>query len=437
MEHVNAARVLMGDSLGFHIIFAMLGVGLPLVFLLIELWAIRRNDKHMREIARRISQLAGLLVVVGVVTGTLIAVQLSLMWPGLVTFGHKVIGLPFMLEGYAFIFEALFLGYYLYTWDKLTGYKHLIAGLPVLLGAMLSAVMITSVDAWMNRPEGFQMIDGKMVVANPWDGILTPTTMFMTTHSIASYYLIATLITLAGIIWYQRKAQLSGLKQKSTAIVARRLAVVALVCFAIVGLVGHFQVQFLRWAQPTKYAAIEQVPRTTSDAPYVFGGTLNESTMTVEGGIVVPHLLSILTGNSSDTEVPGLADTPRRDWPLLIVHDLFEYKLILIVFVAIVIVGYLAVQKYLPRIAVSRMMAMIMTGGAIVSVIIMELGWMLTELGRQPYAVHGYLRTADAFSKNPQALAWGYVFPMLFVLLSVVTVIALRRMIKGFSGGQK
>ena len=135
-ESLNAARVLMGDSLGFHIVFVMFGIGLPVVFSLLEFIGIRYKKPHLIDAAKFISYIATVLVVAGVVSGTIIAIQISLMWPRLAEFGSGVIGLPFMFEGYAFILEALFLGYYMYSWDKIKGYRHWVLSLPIILGAL-------------------------------------------------------------------------------------------------------------------------------------------------------------------------------------------------------------------------------------------------------------------------------------------------------------
>ncbi|HEY5667818.1 MAG TPA: cytochrome ubiquinol oxidase subunit I, partial [Candidatus Saccharimonadales bacterium] len=135
MEHLNAGRVLMADSLGFHIIFALLGVGLPLCMLFVEWLAIRRKSNPMRESARLWSYVVSVLVIGGVLSGSVVALQMFLIWPGILQFGGHAIGFAFMLEGYMFIIEAVFLALYVKTWKSIQGYKHLLLGVPVLLGA--------------------------------------------------------------------------------------------------------------------------------------------------------------------------------------------------------------------------------------------------------------------------------------------------------------
>lgn len=155
MDHVNAGRVLMGDSLGFHIIFVMLGIALPLFTLFIEYWAIRRKSAELMKTAKLWSYIASVLVVTGVISGTVVALQMFFVWPGILQFGGKVIGVGFMLEGYAFLIEAIALAFYVATWNKIKGYKHIFIGAFIPLGAALSGVLITAVNAWMNHPTGF------------------------------------------------------------------------------------------------------------------------------------------------------------------------------------------------------------------------------------------------------------------------------------------
>jgi cytochrome d ubiquinol oxidase subunit I len=427
---VNAARALMADSLGFHIIFAMLGVGLPLVISLIELWSIRRKDEHLREAARRLSMVSLILVVAGVASGTIIAIQMSLMWSGLVDFGGPVIGLPFMLEGYAFLLEAIFLAVYVTSWKKLSGYKHWLLGLPVILGAFLSAFFITSVNAWMQQPGGFDLVDGKIANPHVWEGILTKTTLFMTSHSILGYYAATFLVVLGGYAWYVRRKNISAADRKTAHFIMIRLALLAVVTGAVIGGTGHFYNQFLARTQPRKFAAIELVPKTTSHAPYVIGGELSPDGQSLKGGVRIPNLLSVLTGNSPNTEVKGLNEFPRAEWPLLVINKLFEAKMALVGLMLAIPAVFAALYLKWRQKAFSRPVLWALVASGPIAIIVIELGWMVAEFGRQPFAVNGLLRTEDAFTKNPGVVQWGYVFPTLYIILFAVTVVALRMLFK-------
>lgn len=431
---VNAARALMADSLGFHIIFALLGVGLPLVVSLLEFWSIQRKDPALREAAKRLSMVAIILVVAGVASGTIIAIQMPLMWPGLVEFGAPIIGLPFMLEGYAFLLEALFLSFYMATWKKYQGYKHWLLGLPVIVGALGAAFFITTVNSWMQQPAGFEGVDatGKLINPDVWAGILNKNTFFMTSHSILSYYLATVLLVLGGYAWQRwRKRPVKADRQLSEFIMVR-LASIAVVLSVLVGVIGHFNLQYLAKAQPHKFAAIELVPKTTAHAPYVVGGTLSEDGTKVEGGLRLPGLLSVLTGNSPNTQVPGLDQTPRKDWPNLIINRLFEAKMALVGLMVAVPVLFLGLRWKFKRLAYKKPVLLALIASGPIAVIVVELGWMITEFGRQPYIVRGYVTVEEAFSNNPGVLRWGYIFPALYVLLFIATGLALRLGLRRF-----
>lgn len=433
MEHLNATRALMADSLGFHIIFVMFGIGLPVVFSLLEYWGIRHKKPKLIGSAKFISYIASILVVTGVVSGTIIAIQMSLMWPKLPEFGSKIIGLPFMFEGYGFILEALFLGYYMMTWDKIKGYRHWVLSLPVILGALISAFFITSVNSWMNKPGGFDLVNGQIENANVWKGILTPTTFFMFSHSVLGYFLAIFLTVIAGYGWYLHRHKTTPANAEAAKFIMVRFSVIALGLVLALGLIGHLQTQYLAKSQPRKLAAIELVPNTTANAPYVIGGELSADGQSVEGGIRIPNLLSILAGNSPNTVVKGLNDYPRSDWPLLVINKLFEVKMMLVGLLIAVPALFLIVYKKWTKKAFGRFTAYGFLVAAVVAFIVVELGWMVTEFGRQPFVVNGYLRTADAYVNNPGILQWGYVFPSLYVLLFVVTITVVRQAFKKYS----
>lgn len=433
MDQLHATRALMADSLAFHIIFVMFGVGLPVVFSLLEYWGIKKHKPKLIDSARLISYIATVLVIAGVVSGTIIAIQMSLMWPKLPEFASKMVGLPFMFEGYAFILEALFLGYYLYTWDRVKGIRHWVLSLPIIAGALLSAFFITSVNSFMNNPHGFDYVNGEIVNAHVWSGIFTPTTFFMVGHSVLGYYLAIFLTVVAGYGWYLLKKKPATADANNAKYVIVRFVAIAFGLVLTIGLIGHLQTQYLAKSQPRKFAAIELVPQTTTNASYVIGGELSEDGTKVNGGIKIPGLLSILAGNSTKIQIKGLNEFPKADWPLLIVNKLFEAKMMFVSVLIAVPFLFLVIYKFKPKYAFKKPMIISFLVAAPLAFVVVELGWMVTEFGRQPFVVNGYLRTKDAFVGNPGIVQWGYIFPTLFVILFIVTVIAVRKTLKIYS----
>src|SRR5258708_23938659 len=167
-DNLTAARNQMGISLGWHIIVASLGVGFPLVILAAEWRAVRRGDEDALRLARTWSKVAGVLFAVGAVSGTIISFEMGILWPGLLGTYGSVIGLPFPLEGIPFFIEAIFIGIYLYGWDRLSPRMHMLSGIPVAVAGIASAFFVVTANAWMNDPQGFTLVDGKVTNPNPW-----------------------------------------------------------------------------------------------------------------------------------------------------------------------------------------------------------------------------------------------------------------------------
>ena len=428
----DAARALMADSLGFHIIFALLGVGLPLVILLIEQLGLRRKDPLILEHAKRLSYATVILVVAGVASGTIISIQMSLMWGKLIEFGGPIMGLAFGWEGYAFMLEAVFLAFYVATWGKVKGWKHWLIGVPVAIGSFGSAFAITLGNAWMQNPGVLNVVDGVVQTDNPLGALLSKTAFYMVSHSVAGYYLATVLCVLGIYAFYTLKFKPSGKDQQAVRQIMFRLSATAVLFVGITAVLGHFQSQYLAESQPRKFAAIELNEETRTNAPYIIGGEWNEDGK-VDGGIRIPNMLSILAGNNPTREVKGLQDFPKDTWPMLFVNILFESKLVLVAIVSGISMLFTALhykklkEKYREwRYSKPLLIALLPLGP--LTMIIVELGWMVAEFGRQPFVVNGYMRTDQAFSG--QIGSWGYIFPILFVILFIVTTIALWLLFK-------
>lgn len=434
MPDLNIARALMADSLGFHIIFALLGVGLPLVMLLIEQLGLRRKDPLILEHAKRLSQATVILVVAGVASGTIISIQMSLMWGKLIEFGGPILGLAFGWEGYAFMLEAVFLAFYVTTWGKVKGWRHWLLGVPVAIGSFGSALSITLGNAWMQNPSGFSVVNGVVQSTDVLGALLSKTAFFMVSHSVAGYYLATVLCVLGVYAFYSLRYKPRGAGRGAVRQIMFRLGAASVVLTVIVALLGHFQTQYLAESQPRKFAAIETVERTSRNVPYTIAGKWRNDG-TVEGGLQIPSALSILAGNSSNAEVKGLQDFPKADWPMLFINVLFEIKLLLVAVIAVIPVIFVGLHyrklgSKLRKLRHSKGMCLILLPLGPLAIVIVELGWMVAEFGRQPFAVNGYLRTSEALSATSSIGNWAYVFPMLFIGLFVVTGIALHLLFK-------
>ena len=336
MDSVEIARFLTGMTLAVHIIFATIGVGMPLMFAIAEFLGIKKKDPEYLTLAKRWVKGYTITVAVGVVTGTIIGLQLSLLWPSFMKIGGHVIALPLFMETFAFFFEAIFLSIYLYTWDRFKSqWIHLIISIPVILGGSFSALFITSVNSFMNTPAGFEMKNGRMINVEPWAA------MFNDSFLVRSFHVVATaLMTMAFVLATIAAFKLLKNKFKKDAAYHKK----ALKLTMILGLIftlgsmlaGDMSAKFLHQEQPEKLAAYEWHFDTQSKSDLVFFGVLDEDKQEVSGAVKIPGLLSFLADNNVNTKVKGLNDFKASELPPMIVHYYFDLMVAMGVFCFIV-----------------------------------------------------------------------------------------------------
>ncbi len=406
-------RVLMADTLAFHIFFALLGVGIPLLVSLAELVGMVRRDDDFLQFARRWSFAMGVLFVVGAISGTVVAVEFFMLWPGFVAFAGPAIGVPMFLEVFAFFIEAIFLGVYMFTWGRWgnRSWRHWLSSLPVVLGSVASAFLITTVNAFMNEPSGIvtQVVGGvqKIVQVNPWQAMFGPATLPETSHSIVAYY-TTTFFVAAAIcalaLWRRRGTMETN--SETTRYFSKGLVfclTLAFACALVVGFTGDASARFLASHEPLKLATIEQLPATESHAPLRFLG------------IRIPDALSELVGGTPQTVVQGLAAFDPALWPPSFIHWLFDGMAASGFFLVVVPIVY-AVRRNWRH---SRIMFGLIIAAALAALFSVEAGWIVTEVGRQPYVVAGVLKTAAAFTPSAGVVVIALVFPVLYVVLAV------------------
>ncbi len=432
MGSVELARFLTGLTLAVHIIFATIGVGVPLIFAIAEFLGIKRNDLQYITLAKRWSKGYAVTVAVGVVTGTIIGLQLSLLWPTFMQMGGHVIALPLFMETFAFFFEAIFLGIYLYTWDRFKNkWTHFLISIPVIIGGTFSAFFITAVNSFMNTPAGFEMKDGKMINVQPW------VAMFNDSFLVRSFHVVATaLMTMAFVLAAIAAFKLLKNKFKKDTEYhkkALKLTMILGVVFTLGSmLAGDMSAKFLHQEQPEKLAAYEWHFDTESNADLVLFGSLDEKTQEVSGAIKLPSILSFLADNNTNTEVKGLNEFPKELHPPMIVHYYFDLMVSMGVFCLVVSGAFVLtlVFKKLRKFTYSKLMlySALLTGPA--AMLAIEFGWFLTEQGRQPWIVRGYLKVAQAATQAGGITLVTILFGLLYLILLVTSSYVLIRMFK-------
>ena len=408
----------MAVSLGFHIVFAALGIGVPLMLLITEFLAIRRADDVWMALTRRWARALGILVAVGAVSGTVLSFALGLFWPGLMGRWGSVIGLPFALEAFAFFIEAIFVGIYLYGWDRLSPWAHWLSGWPVVLGGAASAWFVVTANAWMQSPVGFELsAAGKVVDVQPIRAMLNPSTPVMTTHMILAGYM-ATGLTVASVY------AVGMLRGRRDAYHRRGLALGLTLGLAIAPaqvVVGDLAARLVAERQPMKLAAMEGLWNTTAHAPLTIGGIPLPGREETVLGIRIPGALSWLAYGDTDAVVRGLREVAPRDRPnTLLVH--LAFQAMVGIGVALLGLGVWALagwwrsgRRALPDGRWFLRAAAVAGPAAFVA---LEAGWIVTEVGRQPWIVYGQLRTADAVTSRGGIVWWLAATVGIYVVLA-------------------
>jgi cytochrome d ubiquinol oxidase subunit I len=429
ISHVVAGRAQMGTSLAFHIVFASIGVGLPVLMVLAEGLALRNSDPVWLALARRWSKAFGILFAVGAVSGTVISFELGLLWPTFMRYAGGIIGLPFSLEGFAFFIEAIFLGIYLYGWERLSPRAHWLTGIPVAISGSASAFFVVTANAWMNDPTGFRTVHGRVTDVDPLAAMFNPTWPTETAHMIIA----AILATAFGVASVYATGMLRGRRDSyHRSGLALALAVAAVLAPLEVG-VGDLLGRTVAEHQPAKVAAMEGIWNTEHAAGLNLGGFPVPGEERSIINIKIPHLLGILAYDNPNATVRGLKSFPADDRPSAPLLIRLSFQAMVGIGTGLMLLGvwfWLAYRR--GREAVERrwLLRSIVAAGPL-SFAAIELGWIVTEVGRQPWIIYGVIRTKDAITTSP-GLGYAFTgFTILYVGLAAISTWLLRRLAQG------
>lgn len=408
----------MAISLGFHIIFAVMGIGMPLLMVLAERRWIRTGDPVWLDLTRRWSKGTAILFAVGAVSGTVLSFELGLLWPAFMEYAGPIIGMPFSLEGFAFFTEAIFLGIYLYGWNRLSTRAHWWAGVAVAVSGTVSGIFVVFANAWMNAPTGFTLVGGRPVDIDPIAAMLNPASFHQTLHMTLAAF-ATTGIAVAGIhAWMLRKDPRDHF-HRSALHVALLVAVPASLLQPIS---GDISAKFVARNQPAKLAAMEGQFETERGAPLRIGGIPDEAARRTTMALEIPKALSILAFADPDAEVKGLEAFPEEDWPPVAITHL-AFQVMVGLGSAMMLASLWVILRWWRRrpVADSRGLLTFLALLTPAGFIAVEAGWVVTEVGRQPWIIHGVMRTEDALTPMP-----GLVYPLLgisalYLFLGVVT----------------
>ena len=431
----------MAISLAFHIVFAEVGIALPLMMTIAEWRWLRTGDNAYLELAKRWAKGAAILFAVGAVSGTVLSFELGLLWPGFMRYAGAIIGMPFSLEGFAFFTEAIFLGVYLYGWDRIAPRAHLASGALVAASGALSGIFVVIANAWMNAPTGFRLVQGQPVDIDPIAAMAGPAALPQTLHmTIAAY--ASTALAVAGIHAYvlrrRRAAPLTdSLRRFHRAALTISLAI-GIPAAIVQPISGDMSARFIGKWQPVKLAAMEGQFNSEVGAPLRIGGWPDLESEKTPFAVEIPRGLSLLAYHDPNALVPGLRSFPREDWPPVhIVHLAFQAMVGLGTAMALVSIwaGCVAMRRRQLRYETTdRMLLLAFVIVAPFGFLATEAGWLVTEVGRQPWIVFGILRTRDAVTPMPGLAVSFVLVSLLYCALGVAVLWLLWRQIVRTSG---
>ena len=414
-HNVLFARALMGASLGFHIIYAAIGVGLPFMLMLAEGLALYRGQEVYHEIARRWIRPAAVLFAIGAVSGTILSFELGFLWPEFMGFAGGLVGLAFTMEGFAFFTEAIFLSLYLYGERRLSRRAMFLCTVPMTVSAAASAVFVISANAWMNTPAGFTLIAGKLADVHPFRAMANPAWLHEALHgTLASY--VATAFALVGVY---AMAALRGAADDSTQRALSLSLVVAALFLPLMLISGDVAARAVAHTEQAKFAAMEGIFRTTRGAPLHIGGWPDVEAQEMRYAIRIPKLLSVLGFHDPEAVVVGLDAYPadQRPDPRL-VHLFFQLMVGAFAVMALPLL-WAGWRRWRGRPDYSRGLLWLLLVASPFGFVALESGWLVTEFGRQPWVATGYMRVAEAVT--PRA-GIGWVFLAFFAVYVSLTI---------------
>jgi cytochrome bd ubiquinol oxidase subunit I len=422
-SYLLEARQMQALSFAIHIPLVCFGVAFPALVVFMEWMHHRTGDPLYRTIAKRWSKLMIALFAVGVVTGTILSFELGLLWPNfMATFGD-VFGLAFGLEGFSFFLEAIFIAIYVYGWDRISPRLHLLSGIPVIITGITGSLMVIAVNAWMNSPSGFRVEHGHATDVHPWSALFGNGFLW---HEIVHMYLAAYMVVgflMAGVYAF------AWLRGNRSAYI-RRAMVIPLTAAAVASpaqlIVGDWAGRTVAEEQPIKLAALEGLAKTTKGAPEHLLGWYSDGQ--VHGGIGIPDLLSLLAYHNPNATVQGLDTVPKDDQPPInVVRFAFQFMVGIGTALAALAVWFLFVRIRRGEPPGSRWFYRAVVAAGPLALLALICGWIVTEVGRQPWIVYGVMRTSSAVT-GASGIPVGYAtLVVVYAALIVAAVWLLRR----------
>ena len=427
------AREQMAFTLGFHIVLASMGVAFPAITLIANYRGVRRGDEAALTLARRWSKVMAVLFAVGAVTGTVLSFELGLLWPGLMKRYGEAFGIGFAIEGLFFFTEAIFIAIYIYGWKRLRPWPHFWTGVPIVIAGIGGAFSVVTANSWMNQPGGFETAaDGHVTSVQPLDVIFNNAWSYEVPHMILAAYMVAGFLVAS----VYAVGMLRGRRDRYHRLGFLIPFTVAAIATPVQLFVGDTAARAIAKDQPIKFASMEYVQTTQTHAPEWVGGIYHDGKVSL--GVSIPGLDSFLVGFSTDTKVTGWNTVPAKDRPPspTLLHLAFDAMVG--IGSALLLLGVWLAFSWWRRRDIPQTVWFLRAGAiaGVAAVVALECGWIVTEVGRQPWTVYKLLRTEDAVTGAHGIWITFAIVLVLYTALGVATVIALRVMARRWREGE-
>ncbi|MDX6594802.1 MAG: cytochrome bd ubiquinol oxidase subunit [Solirubrobacterales bacterium] len=431
-SNLLAAREQMAFTLGFHIVLASLGVALPATILLANYLGLKRGDGDAIELARRWSKAMAVTFAVGAVTGTVLSFEFGLLWPGLMDRFGAAFGIAFGIEGIFFFLEAIFLAIYIYGWKRLSGWAHLWSGVPMIVSGIGGAFSVVSANSWMNQPQGFTLnAAGKVVDTDPLKVLFNPATGYEVPHMILAAYMVTGFLVAS----IYAVGMLKGRRDRLHRLGLLIPLTIACIVTPIQLFVGDTAAREVADHQPAKFAGIECIQKTGTHQTEYIGGICTSDG--VKAAIPIPDLDSFLVGFSADTKVIGLEDIPKDERPPANTLLHLAFDTMVGIGSALLLLGIWFAfswwkKRDIPRTPWFLRIVAVTGAGAVLA---LWCGWIVTEVGRQPWIVQGYMRTSEAVTQADGIwFSFGLVL-LLYAAIGTTAIVILRGMSRRWREG--
>jgi cytochrome d ubiquinol oxidase subunit I len=423
-QYLHQARQMQALSFAVHIPLVAFGISFPVMVLFAEARWLRTGDALYRTLARRWTRIMVALFAVGVITGTILSFEMGLLWPNFTATFGGVFGLGFAIEGFSFFLEAIFIGIYVYGWDRLSPRAHFVSGIPIVLTGFTGSLMVISVNAWMNHPSGFTLRDGKVVDVHQWQALFGNTYLWHElVHMYIAGYIVSGFLLASAYAFARLRGRWGRYERVALAIPLTAAALAA----PVQVLAGDWAARDVARSQPVKLAAIEGLAQTTRGAPEHLLGWYDNGK--VRFGVEIPHALSLLAFHTWNAKVQGLDAVPPADRPPVnVVRFAFQTMVGIGTLLALLGVVFVAVRARRRRLPESRWFYRALVVAGPLSVVALIAGWVTTEVGRQPWVVYRVMPTAAAVT-GAGGIPVGYtVLALTYVLVGIGLVWTLRRL---------